>query len=54
MVLLGGGEEDGAGEPPYADMIRTALLKLPGRQANLPTVCAYIEVTVSKPKPPVK
>ncbi|CAM9647860.1 unnamed protein product [Scytosiphon promiscuus] len=34
-------EEDG--EPPYAEMIRTALLKLPGRQGNLPTVCAYIE-----------
>lgn len=28
----------------YVDMIRTALNKLPGRQGNLPTVCAYIEV----------
>lgn len=37
-------EEDDVGEPPYADMIRAALLKLPGRQGNLPTVCAYIEV----------
>lgn len=37
-------EEDEAGEPPYVDMIRTALMKLPGRQGNLPMVCAYIEV----------
>lgn len=28
----------------YVDMIRIALSKLPGRQGNLPTVCAYIEV----------
>ncbi|CAB1120773.1 unnamed protein product [Ectocarpus sp. CCAP 1310/34] len=36
-------DEDDDDEPPYADMIRTALMKLPGRQGNLPTVCAYIE-----------
>ncbi|CAM9614074.1 unnamed protein product [Ectocarpus sp. 12 AP-2014] len=41
---MGGDEdEDDDDEPPYADMIRTALMKLPGRQGNLPTVCAYIE-----------
>ena len=39
-----GGEDDDGGEIPYADMIRAALLKLPGRQGNLPAVCAYIEV----------
>eukprot|EP00904_Undaria_pinnatifida_P007778 jgi/Undpi1/412/HiC_scaffold_1.g00408.m1 len=38
-----GTEDDDAGEPPYVDMIRTALLKMPGRQGNLPAVYAYIE-----------
>lgn len=44
--LLSGTEDDDAGEPPYVDMIRTALLKMPGRQGNLPAVYAYIEVSV--------
>lgn len=44
LSFTSGGEEDGGGDIPYVEMIRTALLKLPGRQGNLPTVCAYIEV----------
>lgn len=41
---LVGAEDEDSGEPPYVDMIRTALLKMPGRQGNLPAVYAYIEV----------
>lgn len=47
--ISSGAEEDS--EPPYAEMIRTALLKLPGRQGNLPTVCAYIEVCLTASHP---
>ncbi|CAM9867046.1 unnamed protein product [Ectocarpus sp. 8 AP-2014] len=36
-------DEDDDDDQPYADMIRSALMKLPGRQGNLATVCAYIE-----------
>lgn len=43
VIFPGTEEEDGEG-PPYADMIRTALLKLPGRQGSLLSVCNYIEV----------
>ena len=43
VIFPGTEEEDGDG-PSYVEMIRTALLKLPGRQGNLPMVCNYIEV----------